>query len=147
MSDVSWYLVRRQGPNSGREMVLDMVGVGLVERWEEPWGSLLVLLFPPKAVFVLTFHRIFRRQFLGVTVDRWNAHFRRFWGNFWSVRSLFLILNLFGLQCRTKHGTTPLVHVREIECLTGREPTKNRQTQKDQFLLIVSVCFCCSVLH
>jgi len=35
MSDVSWYLVRRQGPNSGREMV----GVGLVEWWEEPWGS------------------------------------------------------------------------------------------------------------
>ena len=78
---------------------------------------------------------IFCRQFLGVTVDRWNAHFRCFWGNFWSVRSLFLILNVFGLKCWTKHGTSPLVHVREVECLTGREPTNTKRS-----ILVNSFC-------
>ena len=78
---------------------------------------------------------IFCRQFLGVTVDRWNAHFRCFWANFWSVRSLFLILNVFGLKCWTKHGTSPLVHVREVECLTGREPTNTKRP-----ILVNSFC-------
>ena len=78
---------------------------------------------------------VFCRQFLGVTVDRWNAHFRCFWGNFSSVKSLFLILNVFGLKCWTKHGTSPLVHVREVECLTGKEPTNTKRP-----ILVNSFC-------
>ena len=77
----------------------------------------------------------FLSPIFGVTVDRWNAHFRCFWGNFWSVRSLFLILNVFGLKCWTKHGTSPLVHVREVECLTGREPTNTKRS-----ILVNSFC-------
>ena len=50
--------------------MLDRVGVGLVVWWEEPWGSVLVLLFPPKAVFRFEFSSDFSSPIFGRTVDR-----------------------------------------------------------------------------